>query len=994
MFRIVYGNLSPSIGLVLTLLLGLTLGGNKAARAQESVTYFYRQFTLADGLPTNKVYSFAQDKDGFFWAGTDKGLSWFDGVRFHPLSAADGFNSLSCEDIVLLRDSSLVAVGVSPMRLYWLKENKVVKSIDLGPKWWTSLGMAYNPNLNYLSYSSGRSAHIYDLSEDRAYFFHDLHKELFAHNYALSDTSMLLSYGTKLGLYWYTNSTCEDSLIPGTEGMKIMALNHYKNNELDLFTSRGWYRIDLNDNYRITTIRDNFESFNKLNHTAYYKGSLWYTYFGNGVAQLFPSGRFANVNDYFHFGNIQVNNLHKDNSNNLWISTHGKGLYVVYHSLITNYSIVDGLPSDYITDMDISEEGKICFSTNKGAMWITPDDKLTPINSQLVSSVKRKKPINTTNFDDKFIIEVDYLKGNWHMSVNSADLVSHWVDGNDTLIISSYSSIGLRSDSLHILGHWNFIRSVQIANGKYDVLLPRTHLNGPERLNDILYRDSVSSWVAGKKGLYIYEYGDRNPGLRLVNDEFPGLPKSPASLVIEEMHNGADGSLWLATSLGLYQLKEGQCRRWGGFTDCSTVDQDAEERIWVGTNDGLYRLDSAGFVKFHAASGLISDEINKVMYDSIRNVLWVGTVSGLSKLDLNLLGSELEQRNPVIIHQLEVIGDTSYSSPQFQQLDYTQNGIRISYSLLASSSPKYRQFAYKLIGVHKEWIPTNASSVEFTALAPGEYTFTVRGRVEGGIWSEPANYRFSITPPFWKRNWFILGSLLIAQLLIVSVLFRYYRGRIRKIRHHQLQKDRIRSLEQKARNATLNPHFVFNALNSIQSFTGRSDKKGTIEFIADFARLIRTNMDVSEHSHITIAEEIERLTLFMNIEKRRLGGRFDFNIQVSEQVDSEEILIPNMILQPVVENSIWHGIAHLDRPGKIDLVFDLHSTDFLLIHITDNGVGLQSNHSRPGHSSKGVSLTRQRLGYFSPLNRFYLHRLIHPDGSSAGTRAEFLIQID
>jgi LytS/YehU family sensor histidine kinase len=176
--------------------------------------------------------------------------------------------------------------------------------------------------------------------------------------------------------------------------------------------------------------------------------------------------------------------------------------------------------------------------------------------------------------------------------------------------------------------------------------------------------------------------------------------------------------------------------------------------------------------------------------------------------------------------------------------------------------------------------------------------------------------------------------------------------------------EQISGLEQKALQAMMNPHFIFNVMNSIQHYINGNDRQAANLYLSDFAALVRMNLEISNKSFISLFEEIAYLRLYLSLESLRFKNRLDYAISIDPEIDEEETTIPVMVLQPFVENAILHGVVPLTETGLVQINITKENDDLMKVQIIDNGVGYEhSLESKSGskHISRGMKLTRQRL---------------------------------
>ena len=234
------------------------------------------------------------------------------------------------------------------------------------------------------------------------------------------------------------------------------------------------------------------------------------------------------------------------------------------------------------------------------------------------------------------------------------------------------------------------------------------------------------------------------------------------------------------------------------------------------------------------------------------------------------------------------------------------------------------------------------------SLSPGDYNFQIRAK-DNNFTSEITSLKFTLKPPFTKTLWFY--SILI--LIFLAIIYFIAQKRIKFIKHkadeYIKNQNSISELRHQALSASMNPHFIFNTLNSIQAYMSTHDKDEAAEYLVNFSRLIRLNLDLAGQTFIPLETEIYRLELYLKYEKIRFEDMLNYKINIVNDINMKSLLIPNMILQPFVENSIWHGILPKDEPGNIsiniskeNLLISKNNVPAITIDILDDGVGLNA----------------------------------------------------
>jgi two-component sensor histidine kinase len=340
------------------------------------------------------------------------------------------------------------------------------------------------------------------------------------------------------------------------------------------------------------------------------------------------------------------------------------------------------------------------------------------------------------------------------------------------------------------------------------------------------------------------------------------------------------------------------------------------------------------------------------------------------------------------------------------EVGYKNNHFSFSYTGISNSDPQHVLYQYQMLGFDENWQPlTELDFATYTNLPYDNFEFQVRALSKNGIWSEPATFSFSITPPFWLTWWFISISA-IAFLLTFYGIYRYRRQNlITSLEKEKYEfQSKMLTLEQQSLNSSMNRHFIFNALNSIQYYINRKDRLSANIYLSNFAKLIRKNLDSSQSNFTSLQEEIERLELYLNLEHMRFKDKFEYSINIDSDVDTESIEVPAMLLQPFLENSIWHGILPKKELGEIKVNISKTEEGEILFSIQDNGIGIETSRreklqSNGNHISKGMSITNGRIDLIRKMTRQNIklegpYEILREDKSVAGTEVKIYLPVD
>lgn len=332
-------------------------------------------------------------------------------------------------------------------------------------------------------------------------------------------------------------------------------------------------------------------------------------------------------------------------------------------------------------------------------------------------------------------------------------------------------------------------------------------------------------------------------------------------------------------------------------------------------------------------------------------------------------------------------------------LTYLDNEIQFNFAALNYSWPSANTYEYFLEGVDAGWIKSgNLNNARYNNLQPGNYFFKVKAfDFTGKQSSTITSFAFSISPPWWKTWWFTTFLLIGITGLIVYL----YKQRITAIKNKATIRLQIATLKEQALRAQMNPHFIFNSLNAIQELIITEDYTASYTYLAKFSKLLRMVLDLSEKNMVPLESEIELNRLYIELESLRFKHSFHYAITVDKKIDTNTTMFPTMLLQPLIENAIWHGL--MQKNGEKQLLVHFREKESVLVCIIkDNGIGRQKaaeiklNKIGSAHfSSKGISLVRERMETLRMTGmqqaRIEVTDLYDKDGNATGTQIELFI---
>ncbi len=402
----------------------------------------------------------------------------------------------------------------------------------------------------------------------------------------------------------------------------------------------------------------------------------------------------------------------------------------------------------------------------------------------------------------------------------------------------------------------------------------------------------------------------------------------------------------------------------------SNLFKDAVGHIWMCHDEGMGRyIPEKNIVEKFDRSDNIQD-----FYVGVSNhfrgsdgTVYFGSLSGINYFVPEQLPLQTDSLQVLLLNITVNKDDSSFLlNRPVQNLRHFQNSIVFDFVTPWLYNAEKVQYRYKLNGADAEWISLgNATSVHFNSLQPASYSFVAQASLNGKDWyGMAAPFSFIIQPPFYNTWWFRAVTITCA----AAFIFFYFRKRIQTIKTKAVIRQQITELEIKALRAQMNPHFIFNAMNSIQQFTLKNDVDNANLYISKVSTLLRKVLHSSQQNFIVLEEEIEQLQLYLEIEKQRMGNEFTYVIITDEEIETDALKIPGMLIQPFVENALKHGLSPKEGCKKLEIEFGAVADNKISVTITDNGIGrrkagnlkAQQEKFLP-HTSNGIRLVEERL---------------------------------
>jgi len=672
------------------------------------------------------------------------------------------------------------------------------------------------------------------------------------------------------------------------------------------------------------------------------RGGLWVGILGYGV-RYYENGDFSRP-PVQSLPGLSVSNIMEDRERHIWCTTLEKGTYICQQPVMLAFNNFSGL-----------HRSPDVMTANRGDL--------------LVSS----KPNEVIVIDSRMQIERLTLEGSVIEYVTALNKTGdHWLIGSPTMLQS-----GIRKKDRIILGKVSGSAGLQF--------------NDWHGLTYILGYRKIFRYTKGKAQAVTQDFSFLARCFLVLNPE-KFLVSMPDKLQCIMLENGKTSSrvlfkpsttisrLFRTKSNRVFILTKGE----GLWELCgetvvnrntsmhiptevlNDIAEDSDGNLWIGSNEGLLKIsptetDYETPQLYDERHGLPSKVCSKLAIAG--KLLAVSTTEGLITFPL---AHDLQpQTTPGLSFHKAVVHGKSILV-QNAALEHTENSLFLHFSVQSYHRNHGHSLKYTLDNGSTVQHGVSGTVLSLKNLDPGTYRLSVYGQNIFGVQSSrPQIIRFTILPPFWLTWWFICFCLVFTIILLLFS-FRWIRKRTERrleISNNlkmQLAKSQLSTLQ-----AQMNPHFLFNSISSIQNFIMSNKREEAYDYLTAFSKLIRRTLNNSRSQYISLAEEIETLRLYMGLEQRRYNYKFDFHLELSEGIVPENILLPASLIQPLLENAIWHGVAGMnaDRRGQIRLRISSEEPNALLITVIDNGAGIQP--SNGSHKSLAIQLIEEQLSLLS-----------------------------
>ena len=946
-----------------------------------------QNFTTKEGLPQSQVYDIVQDSIGYLWLATQGGgLARFDGDEFTVFNERKGLKSNFVNSLLVKNDTLFIGTH-SGLSIYAKGKFKSYDSPKINK-------IIYLDSNVFLATDKG----IFQFKNDLLQAIKSVIKiDLNPVTDIIKDNNKYL-VGTKKGLWSLDQLENPNSpkLIDTADYTAFIKVNS------QVIASTFNSGIKIISEGKIIKSQSGIQRIHKIH---FIDDQYWLATDLDGIIKLDTT---LNVTQTINQNNgLAVNQIHsilKGKQGNIWIGSSGGGLYKLTQNNFKHFDRNSGLKGNRV--YAVHKKGNEIWVSNSergvlkidslGIYPIQEDNGYLNIKSKTIASdkfdnvwvgtegrgiliFKKKYILDSVQKETKFSGLDTQLFPNYTLVTDTLTiedgLTSNWIKkitiGNNSAWVATYSSgiieLPFDSETGELSSFKNYYAT---SKGIKDL-----------NINDLSIDNTGRVWYVTRKGNLGYINNNE------VRDFHQILGKniSISTILIkgQNIYLGTLGDgVWISNLSNPREVRQLSGTKNLNSNNIYQLIFDTENHLWAGTEKGVNKivLDANNSINdvfyFNRSDGFLGIETcqNSVDIDGSGNI-WFGTMNGLTKYIPS--NNQLKKVKPSITFESVEVAYQTIDSININkymktlQLKPSQNHLSFQFKSIDINHPKGIEYRYKLIGEFSPW--SSKDFIDLPNLSSDTYSFTVQARNIDWEESDSISFQFYIDQPLYEKSWFLWTIYSSSGLLILIILiFSFRRVKLknkRKIEQLALE-NHLLSLEQKALQLQMNPHFIFNVLNGIKAMGAEGETKQMSSTINTFATLLRSILNSSRQEEISLQEEVKTLENYLTLEQQMSTNSFEYHIYINtNDIDIEEILIPPMLIQPFVENSIKHGFIQLKRKGEIHISFKI-SGEYLDCEVKDNGIGIEESkkQKQPHHQSMALEVTKERIESLSGAN--------------------------
>jgi ligand-binding sensor domain-containing protein len=1003
-------------------------------RAQDFPDLKFNHLSSRDGLSNDNVRCIIQDARGLIWIGTEDGLNRYDGTGFRVYRHSDTDSSSIC-------NNDIRSMAIDNEKMIWMSTGNGLCRFD--PVTGRSINYYHQKNNSNSLLHNYESTPFID-SKGRLWLATPVGIQLFDYHHNRFTTYRMPSFANADEHFNYFSRIQED------RSHRLWALSFF-----------GAYLIDEQTGQLRPYHRDGVASMLTLYQAS--NGEIYTGEWQGGIKRFYPDTKKYEQVSALKKDNGIVSDIGewKDHNGRNWLcvamdegfllkdlQTDRSAFYVHDHK--DPSSINAFYPCRLFTD----KENRVWLASENGVCVIDPAGQYFSTH-YLYYQVDENNPKKTgvpramLETDDGVMLSAWFAKGlshydkNWKLVKFESKVPAY----SKSLYASAINGIYRAGDGIT----WFCTDSglVKHQATKYSIFIPPAATNatrGDFIVRGILRRPDGLFWLkARQNGIYLFDPATGN-FLRQYKVGEKNLAGDVYSLCYDQQSN-----LWVGSSEGVFLLDDkADTFQQISYASPGKIDApqvydllcDTANMIWGASYNGLVKIDvTKRTAQLMTINDGLPDNILFRVQEDKNHFLWLKSQKGIIRYDKQseflffthenglpdvynavlglfdftrngrlLVGfnGSVTEFNPYEIHSAKTVPDLLLCDTYIDSkpVDLSNNRLtlapgqktlQVHFAITSYSIPSLNKYYYKVPGITNDWQEASNGNVSFSSLPHGHYTLYLKGINNNGTSSN--EYQVAIViQPYWYQT---LAFKIAAGLLFSIIAYTMYRWRLNGVRKQAALRQKIVETEMQALRAQMNPHFIFNSLNSIENFIMQNERRLASDYLNKFARLVRMILDSSRNELVPFSKDMEALQLYVDLEQLRFNNKFEYNVSVDAALLHGDYKVPSLLIQPYVENAIVHGLAHCEEDDLFLSVKATLENDCIKYVIQDNGVGRETaaqynRQNKPHHASVGLKITEERINIFnrqtSANGSIVIDDLFPGRTGAAGTKVQITIK--
>jgi ligand-binding sensor domain-containing protein len=937
------------------------------AFSQEPVSI---HLTQKDGLPDIEFYDILEDRKGFIWLAADKGLYRYNGKEYTNYSHIKK-RGLSVFNLIEDKKGRLWCNNISG-QFFYVENDSLHLFFDIKDKIKTTklpvfsvddesnINISTDKGLYHVNFTSKKLTEIVKIKEKLSpippnitayntslFFFHDSISQFKERKFHQSFT--------------FKSTNTYNRIFPFNKKLYLISstAKHFTANENN---TTDFYHIDIETGTLIKQ-KTPKELINKtILSVVEINTRIWFNTNNGAFVYTVKEGEFVLEKKFFE--GDYITRVLKDKNENYWLSTLKNGIYIIPNLSITKLTIPK--PITNISSLAVIKDHLIC-GTDKGCLVLNNLNTGKTRTIELGDEVRILKLAFNTITNSLFICG-DGESFLWDLNTGKAFRSLDIKGAKDMSTVNKNAVLISNHDGAYTLDFSNY-KSTQIKKKERAYFkLSSQYVTAKKRINVSSVR-SYAHHYKGDSTIYIgqidklFFYNKQGQKKEIKFNE--------NSIFATDITETRDKTVWVSTNesgiLGIqnrevvYQYNTTN----GLFTNQALKVLADDNNLWVVTNKGLHFFDRDN-ISFKSFSFKNEIPIQKVTDIQLyKDKLFLSGNNGVFVVDKAYLKNR--DKAPKVYFESVHVGNIEKEIQEKYIVAHHENSFEVTFNTNFYNSKEVITYLYRLREIESDWKLTTTGIVRYPSLPSGPYTFEVKSLTNKGVESaEVESIQLTITTPFWNQWWFYVLIILIGFTYVKVLIKRIREKQEKELENEKINKELVLSQLENLR-SQMNPHFIFNVLNSIQEYIVTNDKYTASIYLVEFSKLIRMYLDHSQKEEVFLYEEVKALKIYLALEKNRFDKDFKYTITLPEEIATKNILVPSLFIQPYIENAIKHGLLHRDHHKELIVSFEYDDpASILKCYILDNGIGREvskkiNEENKKYHTSFATQANRDRV---------------------------------